>query len=278
MRTEAITAAVVAALFGTVAAAQTATTIEDRLEITLQDGRILTGSELTGAILTVRDDAGLTAEIRIRDAFPDPNAPERRWLYTLERRNAGGAWVNTCAPGPQGLRAGFPVAIALTEDGRIASTDDALMFTCTSGAVAKCIRMGYAPWGATSGGQSLAPYFQACTRMVRADYCGDGLSATRDGMLINVYDKIGIQIADTDARLTPEAAWGPDGAVCVRRTRIPALSTLTTLAARCPGLVGRLGPEVCAPEAMQAMDNALIWNDSIPAMTEPKAASGAGDN
>ena len=37
---------------------------------------------------------------------------------------------------------------------------------------------------------SLASYHQACTRMARADYCGDGTSHTQDGTWIEYYDKL----------------------------------------------------------------------------------------
>ena len=59
---------------------------------------------------------------------------------------------------------------------------------------------------------SLADYHQACTRMLRADYCGDGTPHTVDGTLINIYDGIGIQ-RDTDDWAF-EAEWTTTGARC----------------------------------------------------------------
>jgi hypothetical protein len=53
-----------------------------------------------------------------------------------------------------------------------------------------------------------------------------------------------------------EAAWGPDGAVCVRRTRIPELLSTGELVQRYPQLIGKTGPD-CS----EAVD-ALIWNRS----------------
>ena len=53
------------------------------------------------------------------------------------------------------------------------------------GAIAKCVLWGYRPW-ATYNGTPLAQYHQACTRMVRADYCGTGTSYTVTGNRISV--------------------------------------------------------------------------------------------
>ncbi len=86
--------------------------------------------------------------------------------------------------------------------------------TCTGGAEGKCVRFGYKPWRQVPRA-SLAPYYQTCVRLVRADYCGDGTGHTRNGTPIDIFDKIGIQRDEAAPGLTFEAAWGPDGAVCV---------------------------------------------------------------
>jgi len=71
-------------------------------------------------------------------------------------------------------------------------------FACAGYALAECVEMGYRSWATALscvGGDckkvSLAPLHQACTRMLRADYCGDGASFTINGTLINVYDHLG---------------------------------------------------------------------------------------
>jgi hypothetical protein len=51
-------------------------------------------------------------------------------------------------------------------------------------------------------------------------------------------------------------AWGPDDAVCIRRTRIAELLSTAELAERYPHLADTIGPN-CS-EAV----NALIWNRS----------------
>ena len=137
-------------------------------------------------------------------------------------------------------------------------TSAGFTITCTSGAIGKCIRIGYKPWGERKG-QSLWDYHQACVRMLRADYGGDGVGHTRDGTTIDPFDQLGIQSFEPDPhgpKLEFEAAWGPDGAVCVRRTRIPELLSIGELVQRYPRLVSKTGP-TCS----EAVD-ALIWNRS----------------
>jgi hypothetical protein len=86
------------------------------------------------------------------------------------------------------------------------------------GAIAKCIDAGYKPWKSVNG-TSLANHHQACTRMLRADYCGTGASYTTDGMALNVLDSLGIQ-RDTRGSTpqydwTFDAEWDADGARCI---------------------------------------------------------------
>lgn len=80
-----------------------------------------------------------------------------------------------------------------------------------NGVIAKCVAWGYEPW---EHGPDL---HQACTRLARADYCGDGVPHTENGTLIDVYDPRGILEPEGDMDF--EAGWGPDGAVCVSHPR-----------------------------------------------------------
>lgn len=75
-------------------------------------------------------------------------------------------------------------------------------------AAVKCDGFGY--------DDSHPDHHAACVRMVRADYCGDGTSWTRDGVPINVYDSLGINT--DDALWTVDAAWSPAGALCIGET------------------------------------------------------------
>jgi hypothetical protein len=132
-----------------------------------------------------------------------------------------------CRPDPDGVQAGFPLQLG---------NGEGYVLTCTSGAQGKCVRFGYKPWRNGPGGVPLLAHWRACVRMVRADYCGDGNPHTRDGTLIDMFDKLGIQKDEAEPGTAFEAAWSPAGAVCVRRVRIPDLFSLEALQRNCPRL------------------------------------------
>src|SRR5262249_52952547 len=128
----------------------------------------------------------------------------------------------------------------------------AFSLTCTSGAQGKCVRFGYKPWKQAPDGTSLWDHHQACTRLLRADYCGDGTAHTRDGTMVDLYDRYAIQAEEPLPGMSFAAAWDAAGAVGVRRPRIPALISLEALARACPRLASRLG-EACSEDEPHAL-------------------------
>lgn len=90
---------------------------------------------------------------------------------------------------------------------------DELTFACANGVIAKCVDWGYAPWSVG------ADVHQGCTRLARADYCGDGRPWTLDGTAVDIYDEIGVRTAVGDPMLAFEAGWDADGAVCASAMR-----------------------------------------------------------
>ena len=76
--------------------------------------------------------------------------------------------------------------------------------------------LGYRPW-AVRDGVPLAPYWEACIKLIRADYCGDARPTTLDGMLISIYDTIGIQQPDHGPDFTFEAAWDAQGRAALEK-------------------------------------------------------------
>lgn len=84
-------------------------------------------------------------------------------------------------------------------------------FSCAQGVIAKCVAWGYDP------NVQGTDVHQTCTRLARADYCGDGVATTENGTEIDVYDGLGI--LEPDGGKDFEAGWGPDGAVCVSHPR-----------------------------------------------------------
>ncbi|MGH6837915.1 MAG: ADYC domain-containing protein [Methylocella sp.] len=227
--------------------------------VTLSDGRVLPQDQLPGTILVLGDGSGQQRRIRIDGVERDrQDAVGEIVLYALSEHDpATGEWRNLCLPDADGRRLGFPLAGAFTPDGRYEATRGGILLTCTGGAEGKCVRFGYKPWGIGPNHVSLAPYYQACVRRVRADYCGDGIGHTRDSTPIDTFDTIGIQRDEPAPGMTFEAAWRADGAVCVRHTRVPDILDSTALAANCPRLKLSIG-ETCDETAP-----ALLFNRSL---------------
>jgi hypothetical protein len=132
--------------------------------------------------------------------------------------------------------------------------------SCTSGARAKCVRFGYAPTGPGDGAARRERY-DACVRMVRADYCGDGEAHTVNGTLIDIYDRDGIQVSDGGPELRFEAGWTAAGAVCVAHPRIAAQGDLDALLARCPRLREAPNGAACTEQAAERA-GAVLFNRS----------------
>lgn len=230
------------------------------LTVTGDDGTVYAGPDLAGIVLDITDAHGTTAQIRIDGAEPDPWKADR-WLYAVSALDMFGTWQPFCEPGPDGLTLAFPVAGTARPDGSFALSDSHFTFSCTAGALAKCIRFGYVPWEDAEDGTPMLGHFQACTRMVRADYCGDGTPHTRNGTLINMYDRIGVQISEPMDKLRFEAAWGPNGAIHVAHTRIPEIFDMDDLSDACGAKLLHAG-ETLTPEEVLALPGALLFNDS----------------
>jgi hypothetical protein len=140
-------------------------------------------------------------------------------LYELELHDGG--WKPLCEGGAKAILLG-DVWEPATGDRISGPNDGAVTFACRGAALAKCVEYGYRPW-ATAGNVSLREYHQACTRMVRADYCGEGLAHTTNGTPIHVVDKVGVQNVDPNVNYVVEAEWNADGATCLNpaNTRHP---------------------------------------------------------
>ncbi len=235
--------------------------------VTLTSGRVLTGRDLAGATLSLVVPGGTTPEaVRIDAVVADPlDATGETLIYRMRAQDpATGTWGELCNPDAAGERWAFPLRGQWDEDGYPLS-DDGFTLTCGDGSMGKCVRWGYKPWKTLPDGTRLADYHQACVRMVNANYCGNRRT-TRDGMLIDYWDDRGIAKPDPHPEaqgLTFEAAWGPNGALCVAHTRVPEHETLAGLDADCPRLRGRLGPAACSPETVaKAHGHALFFNRS----------------
>lgn len=186
----------------------------------------LGASGIVGTVLQGTASNGKPVEVAICGAEPSPEDPGMVW-YRIEAWNAlAQEWENPCValnrvPDPRALALGG----VWDASGAHHQAPGKLTFACENGALTKCISWGYKPW-ASRDGQSLADLHQACTRMARADYCGDGRSHTHEDTPIDMYDRLGVIGRTTESsaewdlsRASFEAAWAPDGATCLARTR-----------------------------------------------------------
>jgi hypothetical protein len=211
--------------------------------VRIQDGRLVSPSlspeGLVGAVLQGTASDGQPVEVALCGTEPSATDPGMSW-YRIELWNAeSGAWENPCVatnqvPSPRVLA----VPGIWDERGARHDVPGKFTFACENGAIAKCVDWGYKPWGKKDG-HSLENLHQACTRMARADYCGDGRSHTREETPIDMYDGLEVitRTTETTARWAPErasfeAAWTPDGAWCLARTRDGR--AVETVLARCP--------------------------------------------
>ncbi len=181
------------------------------------DGEVLRGGDMVGTTFQSMSDLGLEVTVRIADV--DPPDTGDQWHYWVEYQETDGSWQPICLD--QGPLPATPLAgwwdrrEAHPLGGEKYDDPTRFTFACALvGALGKCAEAGYRPW-ATVGGVDLAEHHQACVRLMRKDYCGDGTSHTTDGLLVNIYDGLGIQ-PDTE-EWKVEAEWDGDGAICTHK-------------------------------------------------------------
>jgi hypothetical protein len=170
-------------------------------------------------MLDAQSDTGLDLDLRIAAVFaPGGNQDPTTWRYMVEYRETNNTWIPICLNGTTSVPS-IPIDgywnldQGEPGDGSKIKAGTKFTFACEQvGALGKCIEAGYRPW-LDIGNKSLDRFHQSCVRLLRADYCGDSVSHTIDGSLVNIYDDYGIQ-EDTE-NWAPEAEWDKDGARCI---------------------------------------------------------------
>jgi hypothetical protein len=212
--------------------------------VRLEDGQLVAPptvpNGLKGAIFQGKASDGQPVDVAVCGAEPSPGDASQVW-YRIEVWNTvSESWDNPCVattqvPSPQALA----VRGVWDETGAHREVPRTFTFACENGAIAKCVEWGYKPW-AKKDGQSLAPLHQACTRMARADYCGNGRSHTRDDNPIDMYDGRQVLTRTTESsaawdvmRASFEAGWSEEGALCMAHTRDGR--AVEEVLAECPG-------------------------------------------
>ncbi len=155
-------------------------------EKTLEGNLAITQAETTNQIRDEKDlqQRAIAQGYQLRDAELDPQDSDREtYSYTVFAQNpANSQWYNLCASDKGQATKAMLLSGSWDETGAHIG-DRNITVACTSGVLAKCVRWGYKPWK-TFQGVYLRDYHQACTRMARADYCGNGNSHTQDGTVI----------------------------------------------------------------------------------------------
>jgi hypothetical protein len=230
-----------------------------------QGGVVLRGTDLAGAHLFAQahdpnhpSSTALveyriaTAGVEAEAAMYDPTGTGATYLYTLEQNVDGtGTWQPACLADTDGRHAAIPLTAFWDDHGNRVESSALFTFGCTTGVIAKCYRWGYRPW-VTGFGDLVATHW-TCTRVARADYCGTGRSHTRDGTMINIWDRLPSPGPIVSHGTTPfgmlfEAGWNTGGAVCLSHARW--LLNGPVIALGCPGRLiapglGILNATVC---------------------------------
>ncbi|AEI62760.1 ADYC domain-containing protein [Corallococcus macrosporus] len=193
--------------------------------------KVLRGEDLIGARL--RQPSGGPPLLEITDvthanAFPAPEGSGmwepsgHTFLYQVHHVSSSPSPAPLCA---LGVNWAVPVKGLFTERGDRQESTRGFTLGCDAGVIAKCYRWGYQPWldGATSGPVTRAHW--SCTRMARADYCGQGTSFTQDGTRIRPWDALTPEIIPPPAPgsssdgLSFEAGWNTAGPACLSHLR-----------------------------------------------------------
>jgi hypothetical protein len=168
-------------------------------------------------------------KLKVDDIYPS-GTDDDVFLYDVTYRPAaGGDWKPLCVDSANQPVAAIPLQNYWNlQTGDRIDEPNVFVFACTNAVLAKCVLWGYRPWATATRCKhqnkpkdqqceevSLRDYHQACTRMARADYCGDGTPWTVEGTAIDVYDDLTppVESPTTDWKL--EAEWTPEGAFCV---------------------------------------------------------------
>ena len=256
-------------------------------ELVAQHGsNTLRGTALVGAQLhalarnlQVTPPATAVVDYRITAIVPelsqyDPTHTGDTYLYTLEQwSDDTGSWQPACGADIDGRSVAIPLAATWDEHGDRIESSSLFTFGCTTGVIAKCYRWGYRPW--VTGYGDLTTMHWTCTRLARADYCGNGVPHTRNNTMINVWDRLPapgpIQRHGGLLGLPPpgmlfEASWNTEGAVCLSHSRW-MLDDGPGIAELCPDRLvppGLLGETVCdtLSQVLDLDSNALMFNEA----------------
>jgi hypothetical protein len=231
--------------------------VEDGLLFAKDDDKqVFHGADFVGAAFTVgvgTPDKGYEVMVlQVSDFVED--GPRSRYTF-VSGPTIHDPEAFTCAQDPD---TGERAAILFTDLDVDASTGthlerpDTIYFGCISGAVGKAAMWGYGP---SATGPDV---HQTATRVVRADYCGDGQTHTTQGTGLQLRDVLGVHDF-VDPSYATEAMWGPHGAACLLEPRSPDFEDRTI---ECGG---QPLPVCSAGDGFGDWPGALLWTKTWPA-------------
>lgn len=160
----------------------------------------------------------------IEDFVPQsPTSPQNRYVFTNgPTPEEVEAFKCHMDPETNEFSAIIYTDLDVDDDGNHFEISDTLYIGCISGAIGKA-----GMWGYPQHDVGIEVH-QAATRMVRADYCGAGVSYTQTGTRIFYQDALGIKtFPGNDPVYGPpqntEAMWTANGALCLMETRRPEI-------------------------------------------------------
>jgi len=182
----------------------------------IKSGKITySGSALVGARwhVSLVNDEGVAVPREIWLAEVTTISPKEA-RYTFQTHDDDGKVAYLCDADGNGLHTAAVIKDVTIDPftADMAPRKGTAYFACTSGAVGKAITWGYRPWE-----RSLAE-FSAAVRMVRADYCFDGMSWTENGTALQVRDRWNINTFVSAAPPT-EVVWTKTGIACLTQPR-----------------------------------------------------------
>jgi hypothetical protein len=238
---------------------------------------MLSGAALSGTWIPA-DDAGKAVWTVVRSASQDPTYGDgSTWLYSIDLYDSSSGTLSPlCVTDANGVAAAIPIAALFDGAGNRIESTTQFSFACTRGVIAKCYRWGYRPWLADATGSSLrfSDLHWACTRLARADYCGDGRTWTQNGTRINVWDTAPapgpFQLhGPSDPTFFFEAGWNTKGAVCLSKQRWATLNP--QIAQNCPNKLIAPGASTSAGTVCDTPEQAALFDSSTQLFDESKA-------
>jgi hypothetical protein len=210
-------------------------------------GTLLADTDLIGAVFHGKNQR-TGAELKLKVDAVRPRSTSVAGLpefeYSIKVTTGSIVDMPLCDSGPA-----IPASGSWDQYGTFNSAPRQFTFLCLTGVAEKCVRWGYRYWE-----PQYADYHQACTRMARKDFCGNGESHTVDGTLIDLYDRRGLDGDPAFINQTPaatpalafEAAWPAKGsALCLSKLRWATLP----LGGYCPTLLPDPRVDVQDPRA-----------------------------